>query len=221
MRTASAKDRAADSASPAVRHLSSLLNENLTRHRFLRAGAEVFEERGIDDARVEDILQRAEAARSTFYEYFDNKMDLLKALHEVSTRLLYDHLVGAVSDADEPGELIRALVDALLEFQQQGGDLVSLLMTESIRSESPLTPVRKRFEDRLVEYFTTLLRDRMGREADPLMVRTLLMATRDLLLYLRDGGPMDEAAARRARSVLVPLFERGLPPEPDDDADDD
>src|SRR6202047_251845 len=65
------------------------------RLKLLDAGAQVFAQRGYYAARVDDIVKVARTSHGTFYLYFSNKEDLLRAL------------VG------EAGEVVAALDDAL------------------------------------------------------------------------------------------------------------
>lgn len=51
-----------------------------TRSRLLDAGAAVLAERGYHSARVDDIVRVAETSHGTFYLYFADKEDLLRAL---------------------------------------------------------------------------------------------------------------------------------------------
>src|SRR3989440_1620538 len=51
-----------------------------TMRRLLDAGMRVFAERGFHSARVDDIVRAARASHGTFYLYFTNKEDLLRAL---------------------------------------------------------------------------------------------------------------------------------------------
>ena len=58
--------------------------------RLLDAGMRVFADRGFHAARVDDIVRAARTSHGTFYLYFTNKEDLLRALatdcgHEMST----------------------------------------------------------------------------------------------------------------------------------------
>lgn len=52
------------------------------RNELLDAGQEVFVERGIAAARLEEITERAGVAKGTFYLYFDSKDHLVLALRE-------------------------------------------------------------------------------------------------------------------------------------------
>ena len=51
--------------------------------KLLRAGHEVVEERGHDNARVDDIVDRADVSHGTFYLYFRDREDLLASLVRV------------------------------------------------------------------------------------------------------------------------------------------
>jgi len=60
-----------------------------TMRRLLDAGMRVFADRGFHAARVDDIVRTARTSHGTFYLYFTNKEDLLRALatecgHEIS-----------------------------------------------------------------------------------------------------------------------------------------
>ena len=70
--------------------------------RLLRAGHEVVEERGHDNARVDDIVERAEVSHGTFYLYFRDREDLLESLVRMVARTvapLAEHLP-RTADAD-------------------------------------------------------------------------------------------------------------------------
>jgi AcrR family transcriptional regulator len=51
-----------------------------TIRRLLEAGLAVFDERGFQAARVDDVVRRAKTSHGTFYLYFANKEDLFKTL---------------------------------------------------------------------------------------------------------------------------------------------
>ncbi len=51
-----------------------------TRAAFLKAGLEMFHEKGIVATRIEDITDLADVARGGFYNYFESKDDLVYAL---------------------------------------------------------------------------------------------------------------------------------------------
>ena len=79
-----------------------------TMRRLLDAGMRVFADRGFHAARVDDIVRAARTSHGTFYLYFTNKEDLLRALatecgHEMSA--LADTLGPVGPDGDRCIEL--------------------------------------------------------------------------------------------------------------------
>lgn len=69
---------------PAVRAEANALTARgeRTRRRLLAAGEEVFGRRGYQFASIAEITQGAGVAQGTFYLYFDNKRELLRAVIE-------------------------------------------------------------------------------------------------------------------------------------------
>jgi len=74
-------DGAEPPSSPAARR---------TRSRLLDAGREVFVAQGYHDARVDDIVERAETSHGTFYRYFGSKDDLFRILAARSGRVVVE-----------------------------------------------------------------------------------------------------------------------------------
>src|SRR5947209_14798012 len=83
-----------------------------TMRKLLDAGMRVFAERGFHAARVDDIVRAARTSHGTFYLYFANKEELLRAL-----AIQCAHEMGAVAgglgavppDANGEAELRRFL----------------------------------------------------------------------------------------------------------------
>jgi AcrR family transcriptional regulator len=65
-------------SSPPTRELRA--QGRKTMRRLLDAGSRVFADRGFHAARVDDIVRSARTSHGTFYLYFTNKEDLLRAL---------------------------------------------------------------------------------------------------------------------------------------------
>ena len=90
-----------------------------TMRKLLDAGMRVFAERGFHAARVDDIVRAARTSHGTFYLYFANKEDLLRALavecaHEMDA--LADGLGPITPDDDGAAELRRFLDGVLLDL---------------------------------------------------------------------------------------------------------
>jgi len=91
--------------------------------RLLDAGLRVFAERGYHAARVDDIVRSARTSHGTFYLYFANKEDLLRALAVECARemdALAEHLGPIGPDREGYEELRRFLSGFVATYRNYG-----------------------------------------------------------------------------------------------------
>jgi len=177
-----------------------------TRVKLIDATAQVAVTHGLRALTVEHILAAASLSRRTFYQHFCSKDDALLALYERVVDDLLGAVVAAVRAADGPGQRLFAGLDAYLDFQQGGGDLVTLLQAEAANPASLLSPLRERALDALVELVDTEVREEIGEALDPMVYRTLYLGLEALVIHLRSGGPLSRADRARAAAIIKPLF---------------
>jgi AcrR family transcriptional regulator len=150
-----------------------------TMRRLLDAGMRVFADRGFHAARVDDIVRAARTSHGTFYLYFTNKEDLLRALatecgHEISA--LADTLGPVGPDAEGYLEL-RAFLGRFFGTYRRYGPVIRAWMEGHV-------------ED---------------REVGALGVRSFTDIASALARRIHEGG-VDESAA--SISALMALLER-------------
>jgi AcrR family transcriptional regulator len=90
--------------------------KDLTRQRLVDAGLEVFLVRGYEDATVEEIADRANVGRSTFYSHFQGKADVAIAIALVETGPL-NEAVAALGEVDPDNP--KTISKWLLKVEQQ------------------------------------------------------------------------------------------------------
>lgn len=94
-----------------------------TALRLRAAAREVFAEIGYVNARVEDIVSRADVSHGTFYTYFDNKAAVLEALvREAADRL--DEVVAGPWDGDDPRAALERVIGEFLEVYADEADVL-------------------------------------------------------------------------------------------------
>jgi AcrR family transcriptional regulator len=91
-----------------------------TRRALLNAFTGLIRERGYQHIKVADIAKHAEIGRSTFYEHFQSKDDLLEQSIASPLAVLAD-----LFDGSRGPEKIEALLDHFWENRQLGLDLLS------------------------------------------------------------------------------------------------
>jgi AcrR family transcriptional regulator len=146
------------------------------------AGMRVFAERGYHAARVDDIVRAARTSHGTFYLYFANKEDLLRAL--------------AIDCADELGKLadgIGPITPDARGFAELRSFLAQFLAT--YRRYGPI--IRAWMEDQVAD-----------REVDRLGVKAFTAIAARLGERMREAGA--EAAENEAAAVgaLMAMLER-------------
>ena len=62
------------------------------KQQLIDAAAELFAERGYEETRIVDIVERAGVAKGLFYWYFENKAALFRDLVEETYNLVEQHL---------------------------------------------------------------------------------------------------------------------------------
>ena len=95
--------------------------------KLLDAGTQVFSTKGFHAARVDDVVKAARTSHGTFYLYFANKEDLLRALAEdVAEQMtgLADSLGPLTPDAAGLAEL-RAWLERFTEVYERSGALIA------------------------------------------------------------------------------------------------
>src|SRR5215471_18782230 len=101
-----------------------------TMHRLLEAGRAVFEKQGLHNARVDDIVKAAKTSHGTFYLYFANKEDLLRALATECAQeidALADRLGPVTPDAEGVAEL-RSFVQQFFGIYKRYGPVLRAWM---------------------------------------------------------------------------------------------
>jgi AcrR family transcriptional regulator len=134
---------ASDTASPSGRKVN-------TRERLLEATIDVVAQSGYINTAVADVISRAGASRSTFYEQFSDKDDcFIAALRQVSDRLLTD--IEDSLRADKGKDAPTTVVSVLMHFVTERQPAARVLLTESLAGNARARDERDCLIDRIAE----------------------------------------------------------------------
>jgi AcrR family transcriptional regulator len=97
------------------------------------AGRRVFAERGYHAARVDDIVRAARTSHGTFYLYFANKEDLLRALAVECAERIFElaESIGPI-DGDEGFVELREFLGGFLEIYRRYGVIIRAWMEDQV-----------------------------------------------------------------------------------------
>jgi AcrR family transcriptional regulator len=80
-----------------------------TKKKLLNAALEVFSEYGVDAATIDDITQRADLGKGTFYRHFSNKAEIMGCLVDQAIEKLIEKLLNM-----EPGATIEGVLEHVI-----------------------------------------------------------------------------------------------------------
>lgn len=185
-----------------------------TRGRLLKGTASALVRHGVDGCTVQHILDAAGVSRRTFYRWFRDRDDALDGLYELSIALVRGTLQLAIAgESDALGRLVGAL-DAFLDLQITGGNLIRVLQAEALRPDSRLAPRRQALLDEVVALFDAGLAVQRSAARDPWYYRALVLGLEGVIHHAHRQGPFTNAARERVRAVALQFIFRALEVDP-------
>src|SRR3954462_354389 len=153
-----------------------------TMRRLSDAGMRVFAERGYHQSRVDDIVRAARTSHGTFYLYFANKEDLLRAL-AVDCAAAMEALaeeVGAIDRGAAGYEALRGVLAKFVSTYRRYGVVIRAWMEDQVSD----------------------------REVDRLGVRAFLHIANALARRMEESGAPQPVDATASVAALMALLER-------------
>ena len=91
-------------------------HRDATRRALFAGARDLFGRFGYVETRLSDISDHANIGRTTFYDYFDDKEDLLASLVEESLPEVFEAMIGEIPRTLPSGDQLAALVVSMIEF---------------------------------------------------------------------------------------------------------
>ena len=193
-----------------------------TRARLVRASLDVFVEKGIDGATVDDLVKAAGFTRGAFYSSFSSKEEVFSALFdEVTDELLAianSSVAAAVADADGADEaailssndagVMIAVFEGIRPFGRQWYLLYSDAIARSLRNEdlrAELAVQRERMRDRIGALLTARLEVTGERALLPAADLAQLLMGIFIDLLLREQMEQRDVTELAATTILGTL----------------
>jgi AcrR family transcriptional regulator len=156
-----------------------------TRHRIFHAAIELFRERGFEATTVDDITERADVARGTFFNYFPRKDAVLAYLSE--TRLLAAEESAEALLAEKrpaPEKLVELYLANAAPYEEHPELSRYVLLELMGRAFAPSEEIELRWQDYVVRLVRQgQERGELSRSADPARLGSLLTGVHFATLY--------------------------------------
>jgi AcrR family transcriptional regulator len=83
------------------------------RERILRTAADLFFQQGYRATGINEVIEKSEVAKATFYNHFPTKEDLCLAYLQDRNTSEYEAITAFVRDQDTPGERFLAVIESV------------------------------------------------------------------------------------------------------------
>lgn len=183
------------------------------RADILQAATLEFAERGFTRAKMGEIARRAGIGKSTVYEYFPSKNELLTAVLEESFRKMHEFVM---LQMEKPVDFRTKLIDLM---EQAGNMLRGMLgVLVNLRDSEPAIAYIRANGEREKDFILSLLeknvRDAMQNhelrdDLDPHFAAALILA----MLITISNDFLENGAERRMLTKTVDYLLEGLAPE--------
>lgn len=113
-----------------------------TEDALFRAALEVFAERGMSRATVEEVAERAGVSRATIYYHFRGKQELLLFLLHHGLERMADRVESAAAASATTADALEAIIDAHVDFFHDHQAFTQVVLSEIWRIDRrhELTP---------------------------------------------------------------------------------
>jgi TetR/AcrR family transcriptional regulator len=109
------------------------------RNAIIDAAEQVFFSKGVDNATMEEVAERAEFSKGTLYLYFKNKDELLHAIIGRGLEMLYNMFKTAAEKEEKGIDKIKAMGRAYFEFYKKEPDYFTAMLHQDTHKFDPET----------------------------------------------------------------------------------
>ncbi len=179
-----------------------------TMRKILDAAMVAFDKRGYHATRVNDIVEIAKTSHGTFYLYFSNKEDLLRALvaeAAADSQKVYDSFSTLPSPSDTPQwEDVRGWVQAYSELWLRYAPLFRVWAELATVDRDLGRTIRHTFSRASYALTVRIGPDSSGHDLEPATAALAALAMLDRFHYLREfvSQPVDEGALDTLTTML-------------------
>jgi AcrR family transcriptional regulator len=149
-----------------------------TRKKLKKAALDVFSEKSVDAATVQEITEKADLGKGTLYQHFADKEEIVVTLVEEAVEHLVEHLRAYNDPPETLEDMLEHLLNAHYEFSLDSreeflllfqGKLLAKLQSETLDElEEPYMLYLQKIEEQVSIYLSPRI--------DPLKIRRLACA---------------------------------------------
>lgn len=186
-------------------------NRQRVRARMYTSALELFAEKGYEATTIEEIAERADVSRGTFFNHFPHKEDLITEWAEDRRRTLMDRMEQRLgSETEDTGVLLHLCMDGLAQLGEAHRGVTRIMLTAWVKMGRPLTeePYTAEVFARIVQI--GIRRGDIDSRVDPILVGNLLRDAYLGVLYRWARRPTGHGQIAAELRELVAVILRGV-----------
>ena len=154
-----------------------------TRTRIFRAAIRLFRDRGFESTTVDEITERADVAKGTFFNYFPRKESVLAYLSEMRLDEAMESASAILDSKQSAREMLLELMTTAVEVYESDRELSRFVMVNLLqRAFGPEEEVSQRWQKLVVQFITHgQATGELRRDLDPeraaLVLRSVSLST--------------------------------------------
>lgn len=187
------------------------------RFRIMHVARTLFNERGYDETRMEEIAKVAGISRPRLYAFFPGRRELFEAIITQDAQSLAGELLLELAGAAQLDGKVRVLVDVFFRFVDVRQDRNRLLYSEAAQSDPALSELMRTVRSALAETLSNQLADTAEVRQDPrerrLMAHAVIALAEGAATAWVSGPHLDrDRATRIVTDVALRAFGGSAPP---------
>ena len=157
------------------------------RRQISRIAAKLFFEKGFNETSMREIAEAAGAGKSTLYDYFETKEDILAAYFETEIQAITEK-AALILEKDWPAaEKLRQILLAQLEYLLENKNFYLKLTIElqrlSLASQQRLQVIRHAYQDMLCQVIEAGIAEGSFRPVDSFLAMRLIMGALNPVVF--------------------------------------
>ena len=193
---------------PRIRASSIKEHKDLTRSEILEAAAALFRAQGYGDTNLGDIAGYVGIGRTTLYEYFSDKEDILASLVEETVPGVVEEMLRGLPPALRARDRLAELIQRGLAFVSTDENLGSMLMRETPRlsneAQRRVRSAHRPLQDEIVRVVESGIASGEFRNFDPMLSAQIVYG---LMMAASTGLIRDADAKQRLHEVADTVVE--------------
>jgi len=185
-----------------------------TRKKLKKAALDIFSEKSVDAATVEEITEKADVGKGTLYQHFEDKEEIVITLVQEAIEHLIEHIRSYDSTPETLEDMLEHLLNAHYQFSVDAneefillfqGKLLLKLQSDTLDElEEPYLRYLAEIEDQVSTYLSPRI--------DPLKIRRLACAVSGFIFGFLSFAMIGMTSRQIERSIkpLKRVFVRSL-----------